>query len=133
MSTQKASPLAPRFAAMTGGRAAAMAAALTATLGLAGASGVISVRQTNGMDMGVATRLGSFASFAGPWVAMMAAMMLPGASRAVLGRAQAGGVRAVPVFAGRGALSRCLAECRRSGEQSETIAGGTEEPCSVRS
>jgi hypothetical protein len=116
---------------MAGGRAAAMAAALTATLGLASASGVISVRQMNGMDMGVATRLGSFASFAGLWVAMMAAMMLPGA--AVLGRAQAGGVRAVPVFAGRGALSRCLAESQRSGKQPETIAGGTEEPCSVRS
>jgi predicted metal-binding membrane protein len=118
---------------MTGGRAAAMAAALTATPGLASASGVISVRQMNGMDMGVATRLGSFASFAGLWVAMMAAMMLPGAAPAVLGRAQAGGVRAVPVFAGRGALSRCLAESQRSGKQPETIAGGTEEPCSVRS
>jgi len=81
----------------------------------------------------VATRLGSFASVAGLWVAMMAAMMLPGAAQAVMGRAQAGGVRAVPVFAGRGALSRCLAESQRSGKQPETIAGGTEEPCSVRS
>jgi predicted metal-binding membrane protein len=133
MGTERTSPLAPRFAAMTGGRAAAMAAALTATLGLASASGVISVRQMNGMGMGVATRLGSFASFAGLWVAMMAAMMLPGAAPAVLGRAQAGGVRAVPAFAGRGALSRCLAESQRSGKQSETIAGGSEEPCSVRS
>jgi hypothetical protein len=33
---------------------------------------------------------------------------------------------------GRGALSRCLAESQRSGKQPETIAGGTEEPCSVR-
>jgi hypothetical protein len=86
MSTERTSPLAPRFAAMTGGRAAAMAA-----------------------------------------------MMLPGAAPAVLGRAQAGGVCAVPVFAGRGALSRCLAESQRSGKQPETIAGGTEEQCSVRS
>ncbi len=54
----------------------------------------------NGMDMGVATRLGSFKFFAAVWVLMMAAMMLPGAAPAVLRRAQAGGVRAVPLFAG---------------------------------
>jgi predicted metal-binding membrane protein len=118
---------------MTGGRAAAMAAALTVTLGLACASGVISVRQMNGMDMGVATRPGSFASVASLWAAMTAAMMLPGAAPAVLGRAQAGGARAVPAFAGRGALSRCLAGSQQSGKKPETIAGGTEEPCSVRS
>jgi predicted metal-binding membrane protein len=53
------------------------------------------------MDMGVATRLGSFASFIAVWVVMMAAMMLPGAAPAVLRRAQArGGVRAVPLFTG---------------------------------
>jgi hypothetical protein len=34
-------------------------AALTATLGLASASGVVAVRQMNGMDMALATRLGS--------------------------------------------------------------------------
>jgi len=51
--------------------------------------------------MGVATRLGSFASFIAVWVVMMAAMMLPGAAPAVLRRAQAsGGVRAVPLFIG---------------------------------
>jgi predicted metal-binding membrane protein len=33
------------------------------------------------------------------WVVMMAAMMLPGAVPAVLRRAQAGGIRAVPLFA----------------------------------
>src|SRR5215471_8413073 len=55
----------------------------------------------HGMDMGVATRLGSFGSFIAVWVVMMAAMMLPGAAPAVLRRAQAsGGVRAVPLFAG---------------------------------
>ena len=82
-------------------RTAAMAAALTATLGLAAASWVVAVRQMNGMDMGVATRLGSFAFFAALWVVMMAAMMLPGASPAVVRRAQAsGGVRAVPLFIG---------------------------------
>jgi predicted metal-binding membrane protein len=95
VSTQRASPPAPPTAG-----AATTAAALTATLGLAGASWVLSVRQMNGMDMGVATPLGSFASFAGLWMAMMAAMMLPGAAPAVLSRARAGGVRTVPVFGG---------------------------------
>jgi predicted metal-binding membrane protein len=92
---------ASRSAAMTSGRTAATAAALTATLGLAAASWVVAVRQMNGMDMGVATRLGSFAFFAAVWVAMMAAMMLPGAATAVVRRAHAsGGVRAVPLFVG---------------------------------
>src|SRR5215472_10814152 len=80
------------------GRTGAMATALAATLGLAAASWVVTVRQMAGMDMGVATRLGSFAFFAALWVWMMAAMMLPGAAPAVLRRAQAGGVRAVPLF-----------------------------------
>jgi predicted metal-binding membrane protein len=80
---------------------AAMAVALTATLGLAAASWGIVVWQMHGMDMGVATRLGSFASFIAVWIVMMAAMMLPGAGPAVLRRAQAGGgVRAVPPFIG---------------------------------
>ena len=82
-------------------RTAAMAAALAATIGLAAASWVIAVRQMQGMDMGVATRLGSFASFIAVWVVMMAAMMLPAAAPAVLRRAQASGrVRAVPLFIG---------------------------------
>jgi len=81
--------------------AAATAAALTATLGLAAASWVVAVRQMSGMDMGVATRLGSFAFFAAVWVPMMAAMMLPGAAPAVVRHAHASGrVRAVPLFAG---------------------------------
>ena len=83
------------------GQTAATAAALSVTLGLAAASWVVAVRQMNGMDMGVATRLGSFAFFAALWVLMMAAMMLPGAAPAVVRRAQAsGGVRAVPLFVG---------------------------------
>ena len=83
------------------GRTAAMAAALTATLGLAAASWGIAVWQMHGMDMGVATRLGPFASFIAVWVVMMAAMMPPGAGPAVLRSAQAGGgVRAVPLFIG---------------------------------
>src|SRR6059036_4356027 len=86
---------------MTSTRTAPAAAALTATLGLAAASWVLAVRQMSGMDMGVATRLGSFAFFVALWVSMMAAMMLPGAAPAVLRRAQAaGGVRAVPLFIG---------------------------------
>jgi predicted metal-binding membrane protein len=77
------------------------AATLAATLGLAVASWVVAVRQMSGMDMGVATRLGSFAFFGAVWVSMMAAMMLPGAAPAVLRRAHAvGRVRAVPLFAG---------------------------------
>ena len=82
-------------------KTAALAAVLAATLGLAAASWVIAVWQMRGMDMGVATRLGSFAFFIAVWVAMMAAMMLPGAAPAVLRRTQVGGrVRAVPLFIG---------------------------------
>jgi predicted metal-binding membrane protein len=79
-------------------RTSGTAAALTATLGLGAASWVVAVRQMNGMDMGVATQLGSFAFFVALWVAMMAAMMLPGAAPAVLRRADAGGAHAVPLF-----------------------------------
>src|SRR5438128_2226526 len=81
--------------------AAARTAAMAATLGLAAASWVVAVWQMHGMDMGVATRLGSFASFIAVWVVMMAAMMLPAATPTVLRRAHAtGGVRAVPLFIG---------------------------------
>ncbi|MFL5493841.1 MAG: DUF2182 domain-containing protein [Gemmatimonadales bacterium] len=77
------------------------AVALTATLGLAAASWVVAVRQMHGMDMGVATRLGSFAFFVLLWVTMMAAMMLPGAAPAVIRRAHTNGpVRAVLLFVG---------------------------------
>jgi len=75
--------------------------ALAATLGLAATSWVVAVRQMNGMDMGVATRLGSFAFFVALWVSMMAAMMLPSAAPAVLRHAHASGrLRAVPLFVG---------------------------------
>jgi predicted metal-binding membrane protein len=74
---------------------------VTATLGLAAASWAVAIWQMNGMDMGVGTRLGSFAFFVALWVSMMAAMMLPGATRAVLRSAHASGrVRAVPQFVG---------------------------------
>jgi predicted metal-binding membrane protein len=89
------------FTTIATARTAAMAAALAATIGLAAASWVIAVRQMHGMDMGVATRLGSFASFSAVWLVMMAAMMLPAATPAVLRLAQASGrVRAVPLFIG---------------------------------
>jgi len=88
-------------AAMTGASAAATAGALTATLGLAAASWVVAVREMNGMDMGMATRLGSFAFFAAVWVSMMAAMMLPGAAPAVVRRVQASGrLVSAPSFVG---------------------------------
>jgi predicted metal-binding membrane protein len=94
--------IADRAVPVTAGtRTAAMAAALTATLGLAAASWIVAVQQMNGMDMGVATRLGSFGSFLALWVTMMAAMMLPGAAPAVLRSARANGrVRAVALFVG---------------------------------
>jgi predicted metal-binding membrane protein len=86
---------------MTSTRTAAPAAALAATLGLAAAFWIVTLRQMNGMDMGVGTRLGSFEFFVGMWVAMMAAMMLPGAAPAVVRRAQADGrLRTVPLFLG---------------------------------
>jgi predicted metal-binding membrane protein len=58
--------------------------ALATTLGLAGLAWVVALREMDGMDMGYATELGSAASFAGVWIAMMAAMMLPGAAQATV-------------------------------------------------
>jgi predicted metal-binding membrane protein len=77
------------------------AIALTLALGLAAACWAVSAWLMNGMDMGVATRPGPFWSFAAVWVAMMAAMMLPGAAPAVARRAAASGtVRAALLFTG---------------------------------
>jgi predicted metal-binding membrane protein len=73
--------------------------ALTITLGLAGICWALAVWQMTGMNMGVATSLGSFAFFTAVWVPMMAAMMLPGAVPAVLRRARVSGrAVAVPLF-----------------------------------
>ena len=72
-------------------------AAALATLAVAAGAGVVAFRQMKGMDMGAETELGSFASFVGFWMAMMAAMMLPGAAVAVFRRAR---VRGVPLFVG---------------------------------
>jgi predicted metal-binding membrane protein len=83
------------------GSAAATPVALIVTLGIACASWVVAVRRMSGMDMGVATPLGSFGSFVIVWVSMMAAMMLPGAVPAVVRRTGATSrIRAVPLFVG---------------------------------
>jgi predicted metal-binding membrane protein len=85
--------------AVTRATPAVTAGTLTGTLMLAAACWIIAVWQMHGMDMGTATQLGSFEAFIAVWAAMMAAMMLPGAAPALLRRAHAGGVRAVPPFA----------------------------------
>jgi predicted metal-binding membrane protein len=73
--------------------------ALAVTLSLAAGCWVLAIWQMTGMNMGVATSLGSFAFFAAVWVPMMAAMMLPGAIPAVLRRARVSGrAVAVPLF-----------------------------------
>jgi len=74
------------------------AAALAWLLGPAAGAWVVTARQADGMDMGVATELGSFGFFIALWVPMMAAMMLPGAVPAA-SRAGRVGVLAVPRFA----------------------------------
>ena len=91
---------APALPAAMPATPAATAATLTGILGLAAACWVIAAWQMHGMDMGTATQLGSFGFFITVWVTMMTAMMLPGAAPAVLRRARADGMRAVPLFAG---------------------------------
>jgi predicted metal-binding membrane protein len=82
-------------------RTAATSATLVGTLALPVGLWLVSVKQMDGMDMGVATELGSFSSFVALWLTMMGAMMLPGATPAVLRRAHAGNrVAAVPLFVG---------------------------------
>jgi len=74
-------------------------AAAAVTLVLAAACWALTAEQMSGMNMGVATGLGSLAFFLGIWAPMMAAMMLPGATRAVSQRARSSGVvRAVTPF-----------------------------------
>src|SRR6266568_1660944 len=83
-------------------RAATPAPVLAAMLGVSAACWVIAAWLMDGMDMGVATRPGSFGFFCAVWVTMMAAMMLPGAAPAVARHARARGrARAAPPFAGR--------------------------------
>jgi predicted metal-binding membrane protein len=76
-------------------------AAVALTLGIAAVCWVLAIRQMSGMDMGVATGLGSFGFFIGVWALMMAAMMLPGAAPAVLRQVRAGAqAYAAPLFVG---------------------------------
>jgi predicted metal-binding membrane protein len=78
----------------------ATAAMPAAVLAVAAACWVVAVREMSGMDMGVATELGSLQFFVATWVSMMAAMMLPGALPALIRFARAGrSVLAVPQFA----------------------------------
>jgi predicted metal-binding membrane protein len=70
------------------------------TLVLAAACWFVSIREMSGMsNMGAATELGSLWFFAGVWVAMMAAMMLPGALPAAARHVRADRrARTVPIF-----------------------------------
>jgi predicted metal-binding membrane protein len=96
--TDRGATRTPLSAAMTSAGTAATATALT-MLGLAAASWLVAVRQMNGMDMGVATDLGSFQLFVAVWASMMAAMMLPAAAPAASKHAHASGrMRAAPLF-----------------------------------
>ena len=82
-------------ASRTDTTAGALAAALAATLGIAAVCWFVAIREMSDIDMGVSSRLGSFAFFLALW----AAMMLPGAVPAVLSLAQASGrVLSVPLF-----------------------------------
>ncbi|MCU1495183.1 MAG: hypothetical protein JWO62_2947 [Acidimicrobiaceae bacterium] len=75
--------------------------AATSTLAVAAACWVVAIRQMVGMNMGAASRLGSFGFFVVLWASMMAAMMLPGATPAVSRRAQVSGqLSVVPLFVG---------------------------------
>jgi predicted metal-binding membrane protein len=83
------------------GRPAELPIVLAATLGLAAACWAAAAWLMRGMDMGVATRPGSFGFFAAAWVTMMAAMMLPGAAPAVARHTrESGTMRAAASFAG---------------------------------
>jgi predicted metal-binding membrane protein len=90
----------PDLAATTRPPGTAALAGALGTVGLAAAAWVFAVWLMNGMDMGAATQLGSFAFFVGVWTLMMAAMMLPGAAPEVFSHVQKSGVRAVPLFLG---------------------------------
>jgi len=82
---------------MSGSRSTSVA--IAATLVLAGGCWALTAERMSGMNMGVATELGSLAFFLGIWAPMMAAMMLPGAMPAISLRARSSGVvRAVTPF-----------------------------------
>jgi len=62
---------APAAAPTAGTGVGTTAAALAATLGIAAVAWVVAIRQMDGMDMGPATELGAFGSFAVLWVSMI--------------------------------------------------------------
>ncbi len=69
----------PETARLTGVPASIALAPGAAVLSLAAVSWVVALDRMDGMDMGVGTELRSFPFFVTAWVAMMGAMMLPGA------------------------------------------------------
>jgi predicted metal-binding membrane protein len=69
---------------------ASAVAATVATIGLGVVGWVVTIPRMSGMDMGVASTLGSFPFFLSVWVPMMAAMMLPGVAPSVLRLAGSG-------------------------------------------
>jgi len=92
---------AKRGVSTTATTALVTATLVTATLVTAAATWVIAVWRMSGMDRGVATELGPFWSFEALWLAMMAAMMLPGVAPAALRHVRDGsGVLGAPRFVG---------------------------------
>jgi predicted metal-binding membrane protein len=89
--TQSSATPVPAGASGDGNVTATAAVALGATLGLGAAAWVLTIQRMHGMDMGVATRLGTLPYFLSVWVPMMAAMMLPGTAPAARRLARAGG------------------------------------------
>ena len=73
-----------------------IAVALAVMLGACAGCWILTIHLMRGMDMGVATHLGSFSFFLTAWVSMMAAMMLPGAVPAVVRCARDKAVAAAP-------------------------------------
>jgi len=73
--------------------------AVASTLAVAAACWVVAIRQMVGMNMGVASQLGSFRFFVVLWAVMMAAMMLPGTIPTVSRRTEASGqLSVIPPF-----------------------------------
>jgi predicted metal-binding membrane protein len=73
--------------------------AVAALIAVAGLGWLLTGERTAGMDMGPGTDLGSLGFYVSVWVAMMAAMMLPGTAPAVLRRARTSGRSiTVPLF-----------------------------------
>jgi len=96
MGTKGGSDIALGSVALAPGRGTSVLT-LAGTFATAAVCWVISIQLMNGMDMGVATTLGSFGFFVAIWAAMMAAMMLPGTVVVVL-RGANRDARAVPLF-----------------------------------